>query len=1109
MTDEAYVFPTSFAQERLWFLDQLVPNSAFYNINTSLRLSFAVNREALERSINEIVRRHETLRTTFKVVDGQPVQVVAPALQPGLPVVDLRGLKETERESEAVRLATEESQGPFNLATGPLLRTTLLCLGEEDYVFLLTMHHIIADGWSMVVLFQELSDIYQAFSDGRPSPLPELPIQYADFAVWQKEWLRGEVIDEQLAYWKRQLQELPLLQLPTDWPRPAVQSFAGTVCSFWLPEPLYLALVELSQKETVTLFMTLLAAFQTLLYRYSGQDDIAVGTPVANRNRAEVEGLIGFFVNTLVLRTNLSGNPSFRELLGRVREVALDAYAHQDLPFEKLVHELQPERDMGRNPLFQVNFQLFSDMGNVEDAGPLDGENLEIEKGTANFDLALDLWEYPDGLWGTVEYSTDLFNEETIGRMVEHFRILLEGIVMDPDQHLFELPLLANLERHQLLVDWNNTETRYPRDKCLHQLFEAQVERTPDAVALVFRQRHLTYRQLDQRSNQLAHYLQSLGVRPEVRVAICVERSLEMIIGLLGILKAGGAYLPVNPAYPSDRLAFMLQDAQAPLLLTQERLVGSIPAGSMQRVCLDTEPEVIARFSDENPVSEAKSDNLAYVIYTSGSTGKPKGVMVSHQAVCNHLLWMQTAFPLNEADRIPQKYPFNFDASICEIFCPLLAGSRLIITEPAELWDIARFIEVLSEEQVTVLDLVPSMLHALLQDERFRACRSLRRLICGGESLSSEIRDRSLTQLHAELNNIYGPTEATIGSTSWTCRRDVSDQCVPIGRPIANTQVYLLDPYLQPVPIGVPGELYIGGDGLARGYLNRPDLTAERFVPNPFSGTTGSRLYKTGDLARYLLDGNVACLGRVDQQVKLRGYRIELDEIESALAQHPSVQACVVLAREDISEQTKLVAYVVPVVDKSELWSSLAYLQSSVVQPLHGRNGDDLGQGQPLPPAAAARELVPALRSFLQEQLPQYMVPSAFVVLDALPLTPSGKVDRRVLPAPDRFMSASDEACVLPRTPAEESLAAIWCEVLELKQVGVHDDFFTDLGGHSLLATQLVSRVRDAFGIELPLRRLFETPTIAELAVAIEALLIESFEALTDEGAERLVRGEL
>jgi amino acid adenylation domain-containing protein len=916
-----YIFSASYAQRSLWFLDQLAPESSFYNLHTGTRIWSALKVAALEQSINEIVRRHESLRTAFNAVDGEPVQVVAAFLNVALPVTDLRGLEEPAREHEAVRIATEEAQRPFDLAKWPLLRTRLLRMGEEDYIFLLTIHHIVCDFWSMNVFEIELATLYEAFSNGRSSPLTELPIQYADYAEWEWQWLQGSTGASHLNYWKKQLEDLPALKLPSDKTRPRVSSYAGASHDFSLPEELYRALVQLSKREKVTLFMTMLAAFQTLLHRYSGQDDIVVGTPVANRNRAEVENLIGFFVNSLVLRTDFSGNPRFRELLARLREVALDAFARQDLPFEKLVHEINPERGGGHNPLFQVHFQLFQDPGHAEAEGPLAGEPFNAEAGTAKFDLALDIWEYPDGLWAHLEYSTELFGAESIARMELHFRTLLEGIVADPDQRLSELPLISAPEKRDF-HEWNDTRADYPRDKCLHQLIEAQVERTPDAIAVVFGQRELTYRELDRRANQLARFLQTLGVVPGNFVAIYLERSIEMVIGLLGILKAGAAYLPLNPSEPAERLLLLMRDAQPGVVLTQERFVESIPLSGPVRFCLDAGWDNAAVFSDDKPEITMSSMDPAYVIYTSGSTGVPKGVLVHSQAMCNHLLWMQSSFPLGTDDRVVQKYPFHFDASICEIFGPLLAGARLIISEPSEHWDISRFIRLLLDYRITVLDVLPSMLQALLEEKEFHACHSLRRVICGGEPLTPELRDLFFAGMSAELHNIYGPTEATIGATSWTCLPEHKGQPVPIGRPAANTQIYILDRWLNPVPVMVPGELYIAGDGLALGYLNAPELTACKFVDNPFADEP-CRMYSSGDLARYLPGGAIEYLGRIDEQLKVRGHRVEPREIEKALAHHPEVQDCAVTAVEDDRGHKKLVAYIVPEPDPPELWPSV------------------------------------------------------------------------------------------------------------------------------------------------------------------------------------------
>ncbi len=1041
--------PLSFGQERLWFLDQLEPGNPVYNRPAAVRLTGPLDVRTLERSLSKIVERHEALRTIFPSAKGRPVQLVAPPRPPDLPVVDLGGLPEGEREERARHLAKEDARRPFNLARGPLLRAGLLQVGAEEHVLLLTAHHMAFDGWSMGVLIRELAVLYEAFVAQKSSPLMELPIQYADFARWQRERLRGEVLEAQLSYWKRRLEGAPtILELPSDRPRLPVRTANGARYSLRLSRTLTEALKELSRREGVTLFMTLLAALQTLLSRYAGQDDVCVGTPVAGRNQTETEGLIGFFVNTLVLRTDLSGDPTFRELLRRVREGALGAYAHQELPFEKLVKELQPERDMSRTPLFQVMFVLKNAPPPTMEVSNLRMSALPVDGGTAKTDLALELWDEPEGLRGYFEYNTDLFDATTIARMAGHFQILLEGVVADPGQHLSALPLLTEAERHQLLVEWNDTQSDYPRDACIHELFETQAERTPDAVAVVFEDERLTYRQLNRRSNQLAHHLRKLGVGPEVLVGICVERSIEMVVGLLGILKAGGAYVPLDPSYPRERLGFMLEDARAPVLLTEGRLVDDLPGHGAQVVCLDTGWEAIARESEENSVSGVTADNLAYVMYTSGSTGRPKGVMICHRGVCNYLYWRQAYFPLTEADRLLQTASLSFDDSVWELFEPLMVGAQVVMVPPGGEQDSEYLIRLVTERQITAACFVPSLLRGFLDEQGVEACRSLWRVTTGGEVLTVELQERFFSRLAANLYNGYGPTEATMSATFWSCERGSDQRAVPIGRPIHNTQIYLLDHRLQPVPVGVPGELFIGGVGLARSYLNRPELTAEKFIPHPFSAEPGARLYRTGDLARYRPDGNLEFLGRIDDQAKIRGFRVEPGEVEAVLREHPTVREGAVVVREIVPGEKRLVAYVVP-----------------------------------------ARELAPPvgeLRGFLKEKLPEYMVPSAFVVLDALPLTPNGKVDRRALPAPD-YQSRPElgGTFVAPGTPVEETLAGIWAEVLGLERVGVHDDFF-ELGGHSLLATRVVSRLRDALRVELPLRCLFETPTVAELAERVE-----------------------
>ena len=1510
----------SFAQQRLWFLDQLVPNNSFYNVPTAVHLAGSLNLAALEETFNEIVRRHEALRTTFVTVEEQPIQAINPNLKISLPVIDLRELPAAERETQAQKLTTQEAQRPFNLSSDPLLRVTLLRLDETEHIMLLNMHHIVSDGWSIGVLIKELAALYTASScrdvlaqECAPTPLPELPIQYADFAHWQREWLQGEVLERQLGYWRQQLDGISMLNLPTDRPRLAVQTYRGATQILQLPKSLSEALEALSQQEGVTLFMTLLAAFQILLYRYTQQEDIAVGSPIANRNRSEIEGLIGFFVNSLVLRTDLSGNPTFRSLLSRVKEVALGAYAHQDLPFEKLVEELHPERSLNQNPLFQVVFALQNAPMSALELPGLTLSPREFDSQTTRFDLEFHLWEkgQNNGLWvdssegisGFVIYSTDLFDKATINRMLGHFETLLEGIVANPEQRVANLPLLSQSELHQLLVEWNNTQVDYPKSLCIHQLFEAQVEQTTDAIALVFEDvetrliASLTYQELNIRSNKLARYLQKLDVGAEILVGLCVERSLDMIIGMLAILKAGGAYLPLDPSYPPERLSFMLQDAQVPVILTYEQCIERLGKHSSTIICLDKDWEAIAQESEDNPSSNVTADNLAYVIYTSGTTGKPKGVKIEHRSLLNLIFWHQKAFAVSPIDRVTQVAGVAFDACAWEILPYLSAGCSIYLIDDEIRIAPKKLRDFLVSKSITISFLpTPLAEKFLLLDWSNNA--ALRILLTGGDKLHQS----PLTEYPFQLVNNYGPTENTVVTTSGIVPvREKEDPPNPplkggqegsvdvaasgnaiaptIGRPIANTQVYVLDRYLQAVPIGVAGELYIGGDGLARGYLNRPDLTAEKFISNPFSKQPEARLYKTGDLVRYQPDGNIEFLGRLDEQVKIRGFRIELGEIEAVLSQHPAVLQTVVMTREDAAGENRLVAYValnpefqlrgdsnsalmqdeqvsqwqmlynetynqsaadieptfnivgwnssytnqpIPAEQMRE-WvdnqvaeildlqpsrvleigcgtglllfriaphcnkycgtdfssASLNYIQqqlaqlpqvtllqklatdfegveseafdtvilNSVVQyfpsidylvrvlegainaiapggfifigdvrslpllqafhasvqlaqaepsltreqlqqrvemqmfqetelvidpafftalkhrfpqisdvqiqlirgrsqneltqfrynailhidaeidsertplnsreaggskntpapsPLRGGVGrgssldwhennltvsdvhqllvdnqpeilsiinvpnarvtaavktaewlsgaaefktagqmrealqklqnsgidpedfhsldvpynveiswsnsgtdgrydvvfasKEIGKKNTLPLSAklrslqsyannplqakAARKLIPQLQTYLTQKLPEYMVPSAFVVLESLPLTPNGKVDRRALPAPEPVKLELAGSYVAPQTPVEEVLVKIFAEVLGVKRVGIHDNFF-ELGGHSLLATQLVSRVRDAFGVELPLRSVFEAPTIAELSKAI------------------------
>jgi amino acid adenylation domain-containing protein len=1029
--------PLSFAQQRLWFLDQLEPHRAVYNIPDSHYFKGPLNLAALERSLSEIVRRHEILRTTFQTVAGEPVQVIAAPQPLRLEVTDLSRLPAPEREAEAQRLADEEAQQPFDLARGPLLRMRLLKLDDTEHVLLLTMHHIISDGWSLGVLGRELTALYAAFSAGQSSPLVELGIQYADFAVWQREWLRGEVLEKQLGYWREQLGgELPVLELPTDRPRPARQSYRGAVEGLDLSEEVSRRLKEISREAGTTLFMTLLAIFNVLLWRYSRQDEIIIGTPIANRNRAETEELIGFFVNTLVLRTKLSGEMSFRELLEQVRETTLGAYEHQDVPFEKLVEELQPERSLSRQPVFQVMFTL-QDGGELKLAG-LEVSWMETESDVAKFDLSLAMAEGEGYLSGAIAYNSDLFDAATIKRMARHFELLLEGIVANPQQRLSELPLLTEAEQ-QMLADWNETQREYPDEVCIHELFERQAARTPEAVAVVFNEERLTYRELNCRANQLAHYLRGVGVGPEVLVGILMERSVEMIVGLLGVIKAGGAYVPLDPQYPAERLSFMIEDAEAAVLITQEGLLNRI-AGAAGTQVIIVEQQSWGDERTENPRSAVTAENLAYVIYTSGSTGRPKGVAIEHHSASTLLYWARETFTPEELQGVLASTSICFDLSVFELFVPLSWGGIVILAENA-----LALPNLAAKADVRLINTVPSAISELV---RMRAIPDHVRVVnLAGEALRRQLVEQLYEQQTIErVVNLYGPSEDTTYSTYAVMRRGEEGRVV-IGRPIAKTRAYVVDERGEVVPIGVAGELCIGGEGLARGYLKRADLTAEKFIPDGLSGQTGARLYRTGDLTRYLADGNIEYLGRIDYQVKIRGFRIEPGEIEARLRQHEAVREALVLVEGEVKKEVagdkRLVAYVV-----------------------------------------AEREMgltVDALRRYLRETLPEYMIPSAFVLLDEMPLTPSGKINRQALSARAKNGDEHQETFVAPRDVVELRLMRLWEDVLNVRPVGITDNFF-DLGGHSLLAVRMMAQLSHQIGRELPLALILQKQTIQGLA---------------------------
>ena len=1061
--------PLSFAQERLWFLEQLEPGNAVYNICRAARLKGALNVAALELSFREILGRHESLRTKFIAIDGRPLQVVTAEVILNIRTIELQQSPETKRDREIKQLITEEARRSFDLAQAPLLRVTLLRLADVDHILIIATHHIVSDAWSMGILSRELWTLYEAHTRGRPAHLPKLQVQYADYAAWQREWLQGEVLESQLSYWKQRLENAPpMIDLPTDRCRPARQRFRGRSVPIALSESLTEAVNELSHREGVTQYMTLLAAFNVLLFRYSGQEDIIIGSPIANRHHWEVETLIGYFANTFVLRTDLSGNPSFREVVRRVRDVCLAAYAHQDLPFEKLVTELHPERTLSRNPLFQVMFILQNAPRRAIDPSQIKIDSIALDSGTSKVDLTLALRERNGRLIGFIEYSTDLFNRSTIERMAGHFRTLLQEIVANSEEPISNLAILTNAERNRILLKWNNTGVNYPKSKFIHELFEEQVERTPNAVALTFDRQHLTYRELNIQANQLAHYLRELGVEGEELVGVCIERSLEMVVALLAILKAGGAYFPLDPDYPQERLRLMLEDARVPVVVTLEKFLEVCSQSSLSPkpicVCLDRDRAVVAQESEVNPWIDRRTEKLAYVIYTSGSSGQPKGVKVNHHSVVNLFYATSLKLEFGETDCWTLFHSYSFDFSVWEMWGCLLSGGRLVVVPLQLTRSPAGFLKLLRRERVTVLNQTPTAISQLV--ERMSADSdledlSLRQIICGGEILSPMLAS-SLLAWGIPLWNFYGPTEATV----WSAVHEVTSvdrlkPLIPIGRPLANTQIYVLDRALQPVPIGVRGEIYVGGEGLAREYLNRPELTAERFVDNPLK--KGKRIYRTGDFGRYRSDGSIDCVGRADNQVKIRGHRVELGEIEANLRQHSAIEdAVVVLADEPAVKDVRTKSPELVIAHSSPLQRLIAYV------------------------VPATQNLsVSELRNFLKEKLPEYMIPSAFLFLRSLPVFPNGKIDRRALMQAEDFRPNIECVRVEPRTPIEEMVAEIWKDVLKLDSITVNDNFF-ELGGHSLLAIQIISRLRDKFAKDVSIHAMFEMPTIAELASSLE-----------------------
>ncbi|HLJ86027.1 MAG TPA: amino acid adenylation domain-containing protein [Candidatus Angelobacter sp.] len=1043
--DRSRPIPLSYAQQRLWFLAQMQEASEVYHIPFGVGLVGNLNRRALGLALDRLVQRHEGLRTTFPMVHGEAVQRIAPPSESHFSLLDydLRGSQSAAASSELRRLLDEEAHANFDLETGPLIRGRLIRQGENEHALLITMHHIVSDGWSMGVLLNELSVLYGALARGESDPLPELTVQYPDFAVWQRNWIQGDVLLRQSDYWKNTLSGSPtLLELPTDRARPAEQRYAGAMCDVALDEGLTAKLKQLSKEHGVTLYMTLLAGWAAMLGRLSGQQDILIGSPTANRGQGELEKLIGFFVNTLVLRVDLSGRPSVGELLKRVKGQSLGAQHHQDIPFEQVVEIVQPERSLAHSPLFQVMFAWQNAPKGSLDLLGLQVVGLETASHrVARSDLTASLWETGERIAGGVEYATALFESETVERFMEYWRRILEGMAAGSERIVDCLDILSEGERRQLLSEWNQTKAAYPQ-KCVHELFEEQVRTSPESVAIEAAGQRLTYRELNRRANQLARYLVRAGVGPEVRVGICMERGLEMVIGLLAILKAGGTYVPLDPNYPPERLKFMAEDSSIAALLTQSSLLNRLPesanTNTKTTISADSSLTEISRQSEENLGLPIPGESVAYVIYTSGSTGRPKGVAIRHSSANALLHWAREIYSSEDFVGVLASTSICFDLSVFEIFAPLSWGGKVIIVR-----DALALAEIGPETAVSLLNTVPSAMVELL---RLKAVpESVRTVNLAGEALRPDL----VAQIYRETKasrvfNLYGPSEDTTYSTFACLERGPAEEKVPIGKPIANTQAYVLDRELQPVPMGVTGELYLAGEGVARGYLNHPELAAERFLPNPFAEGSGERMYRTGDQARWGRDGNLEFLGRSDQQVKIRGYRIELGEIEAALQACEGVRSCVVIVREVGSEV------------RPEDRRLVAYIEREDTAKVHDYS------------------------SLLKSRLPDYMIPAAFVELEQLPLTANGKVDRKSLPAPEGEGIASG-GYIGPRNAEEEMLSGLFAEVLNRDRIGVHDNFFA-VGGHSLLATRLVSRIRTVLGINVPVRSVFESPTIAKLA---------------------------
>lgn len=1041
------MFPPSFGQQRLWFLDQLEPKTPAYNLLRVIRMQGPLNVAALSRTLQMIVERHASLRTVFVSEAGEPTQLVQEHVDVVVAQTDLLGMSISSEDQEIARIAGEEAQTSFDLNTGPLFRVRLLRLQTNVHILILVIHHIITDGWSMSIFFREIAAIYRHLVDGEPLDLPDLKIQYPDFAQWQRTVMTGGILDRELDYWRNKLSESPrVLGLPTDRSRPAIQTHRGASQSWFIDQNLTDALKILSQRESSSLYMILLAAFYILLWRYTSAEDILVGTPIAARNEVELEDLIGLFVNTIIVRGELSGNPTFLAFFRRIITTCFEAYEHQHAPFEKIVEELETDRSLSYAPLVQVMFVLQNAPKQIIQLSHLELEELIFESGLAKFDLTLDITE-AEGLHCTFEYSTDLFDASTINRMMRNFDTLLRSIVLDPESRLSGLEMLHPAEKRIVSVEWNSTQFPFRQEATIHGLFEEQVSRTPRAIALVENTEQITFRELNERANRLGHALLSMRLVPDAPVAVLVERSIDMVAAMLGVLKAGRPYVPLDPSYPKERLAFMIQDSGASVVVTHRGLNALLSDG-IAVLRLDGLERITEHDSSANPATGARNET-AYLIYTSGSTGRPKGVEGTHRATVNRFEWMWRNYPFQHGEVACQKTSIGFVDSIWEIFGPLLVGTALVVIPDAFL-EPEGLAGALAKHRITRIVLVPSLLRLLLEEVSDLQSKlpDLTLWISSGEALPLDLARRFREALpQVKLLNLYGSSEVAADVTCEEVRDLEQVSSVPIGRPIANVQVYLLDQDLRPVPIGARGEIYVGGECLARGYYRRPELTAERFIANPFTGDRSARLYRTGDFGRFKADGILEYLGRVDNQVKVRGIRIELSEIESILMEHPFVKEAVVAVAERDSGSALLVGHVVP-------------------------------SGAIIPGTTE-------LRQYLKSRVPDYMIPSVFVVLTALPLLPNGKVNRAALPPVQPDQIGTQSAFVGPRNENEETLASMWRDLLGIDRIGVDRSFF-EMGGHSLLGMQLLARIRRTFGVDLPVRRLFEEPTIAGLAVELE-----------------------